>query len=52
MTEVSAYIPQAMTDINITFELRDLLNNQLIIPANFGENNKVYPCIEFVLEIY
>lgn len=51
ITELYAYIPKLNNEIEITIELRDLLNNKLIIPSEFGENNKIYPTIQYVFEI-
>lgn len=49
--ELTCYM-QNGNEISVTIELRDLLNNRLIIPSDYGENNKVYPCIEYIFEIY
>lgn len=47
--ELTAYNPQTST-INLTFELRDLITNQLQpVVSNSG---KVYPSLNFIIEIF
>lgn len=48
--ELTAYIPKSDT-IDLTFELRDILTNRLQ-PVITEPNGKVYPSIEFILDIY
>lgn len=48
--ELTAYMPKSDT-IDLTFELRDILTNTLQ-PVIAEPNGKVYPSIEFVLDIY
>lgn len=48
--ELTAYLPQD-TNMTLTLELRDILTNTLQ-PVITEPNNKVYPSLEFVLDIY
>ncbi len=49
--EITAYLPSHQINIDLTFELRDILTDKLQ-PVITEPNGKVYPSIEFVLDIY
>ena len=48
--ELTVYLPQHQFNIDLTLELRDILSDKL--QPIVDPNNKVYPSLEFVLDIY